>query len=121
MNTKKVIFNSAHRIAKAAHVAGESYAVTFGAALRIVYAQMKIERVSCVCAGLNVLKGWTGDNAGSRYYPTNDTSGIRCASWFISGGEFVFVSLRGMTYEEAVKAAKSMLNTQKRAALAARK
>lgn len=38
---KSQIFKAAHALTKAAHVAGESYRVTFGAALRIVIAESK--------------------------------------------------------------------------------
>lgn len=36
-NNKKAIFKMAHMAAKKVHVAGESYAVTFGAALRNIW------------------------------------------------------------------------------------
>lgn len=38
---KSAIFKAAHKLAKAAHVAGECYRVTFGASLRIVIAESK--------------------------------------------------------------------------------
>lgn len=39
---KSAIFKIAHAAAKRVHVAGESYAVTFGAALRNVWANIKM-------------------------------------------------------------------------------
>lgn len=38
---KSQIFTQAHKLAKSVHVAGESYRVTFGAALKIVIAESK--------------------------------------------------------------------------------
>jgi hypothetical protein len=54
MKNLSILFKAAHKLAKAAHVVGECYRVTFGAALRIVIsnakklatAQAKVEKMN---------------------------------------------------------------------------
>ncbi len=52
---KSQIFKAAHKLAKSVHVAGESYRVTFGAALKIVIAESKAPK-AIVNVSVNVWK-----------------------------------------------------------------
>ena len=51
---KSAIFTQAHKLAKAAHVAGDCYRVTFAAALRIVIAESKAPKANPLKAAISI-------------------------------------------------------------------
>ena len=74
---KSAIFKAAHALTKAAHIAGESYRVTFGAALRIVIAESKAPKSLAdrlIEAGAKVWTNSTGKL--TRIYVTQSAADI---------------------------------------------
>lgn len=77
---KSAIFKIAHAAAKKVHVAGESYGVTFGAALRNVYANIKMVQRKIKPtwdAGFTILK--TRLTAKGREMFLENTAGDACS------------------------------------------
>jgi hypothetical protein len=93
---KSQIFKKAHELAKSVHVAGDCYRVTFGAALKIVIAEIKAPKTLAdrlLAAGAKVWS--TADGKLNRIYINQDIADV------------VFAELAG--FNQAIRVGKAKL------------